>query len=65
MDFVESPRCGGSRPGETCWSGRVTPDSGPARNRARVGGPVDYVHADVFDWTPPRRFDVCFFSFWL
>lgn len=43
----------------------MTPDSGPARNRARVGGPVDYVHADVFDWTPPRRFDVCFFSFWL
>lgn len=26
---------------------------------------ADLVQADVFDWTPPRRFDVCFFSFWL
>jgi SAM-dependent methyltransferase len=35
-------------------------------NRARVGDPsVAYVEADVFAWTPPRRFDVCFFSFWL
>ena len=36
------------------------------RNRARVGGRVDYVQADIFDWTPPaRRFDVCFFSYWI
>ncbi len=38
------------------------------RNRRRVGGdgaPVTYVLADVFDWEPPRRFDVVFFSFWL
>ncbi len=37
-----------------------------ARNRARVGGVVTYVEADLFAWTPPRnRFDVCFFSYWL
>jgi demethylmenaquinone methyltransferase/2-methoxy-6-polyprenyl-1,4-benzoquinol methylase len=34
-------------------------------NRARVGAPVDYVVADLFDWAPPRRFDTCFFGFWL
>ena len=34
-------------------------------NRAKVAGAVDYVLADVFDWEPPRAFDVCFFSFWL
>jgi SAM-dependent methyltransferase len=34
------------------------------RNRARTGGAVEYVVADVFDWEPPREFDVCFFSFW-
>jgi SAM-dependent methyltransferase len=26
---------------------------------------AELVQADVFDWTPPERFDVCFFSFWL
>src|SRR5207244_11771731 len=26
---------------------------------------VDYVEADVFAWEPDRRYDVCFFSFWL
>ncbi|HEY7595074.1 MAG TPA: methyltransferase domain-containing protein, partial [Actinophytocola sp.] len=36
------------------------------RNRERVRGPVTYVHADVFAWTPPARaYDVCFFSYWL
>jgi demethylmenaquinone methyltransferase/2-methoxy-6-polyprenyl-1,4-benzoquinol methylase len=34
-------------------------------NRAKLGGAVDYVLADVFAWEPPRRFDVCFFGFWL
>jgi demethylmenaquinone methyltransferase/2-methoxy-6-polyprenyl-1,4-benzoquinol methylase len=34
-------------------------------NRAKVGGAVDYVLADVFTWQPPRAFDVCFFGFWL
>jgi SAM-dependent methyltransferase len=34
-------------------------------NRAKVGAAVEYVLADVFDWEPPRSFDVCFFSFWL
>jgi demethylmenaquinone methyltransferase/2-methoxy-6-polyprenyl-1,4-benzoquinol methylase len=34
-------------------------------NRARVDGDVEYVVADLFAWEPPRRFDVCFFGFWL
>jgi SAM-dependent methyltransferase len=37
-----------------------------ALNASRVAdGNVEYVQADLFDWSPPRRFDVCFFSFWL
>jgi SAM-dependent methyltransferase len=38
-----------------------------ARNREKVGpgAAVDHVVADVFEWEPPRAFDVCFFSFWL
>lgn len=35
-------------------------------NRARVGdAKVDYVAADIFTWEPSRRYDVCFFGFWL
>jgi demethylmenaquinone methyltransferase/2-methoxy-6-polyprenyl-1,4-benzoquinol methylase len=34
-------------------------------NRARVAGDVEYVVADLFEWEPPHRFDVCFFGFWL
>jgi SAM-dependent methyltransferase len=34
-------------------------------NRAKLGAVVDYVLADVFDWEPPRAFDVCFLGFWL
>jgi SAM-dependent methyltransferase len=35
-------------------------------NRARVGDPsIEYVTADLFAWSPPRRFDSVFFSFWL
>ncbi len=30
-----------------------------------AGAPVDHVVADIFDWTPPRRFDHVFFSFWV
>jgi len=26
---------------------------------------VTYLQADLFDWEPDRRYDVCFFSFWL
>ena len=36
-----------------------------AVNRSRVGGEIEYVVADVFDWEPSEHFDVCFFSFWL
>ncbi|MDX6504610.1 MAG: hypothetical protein QOE29_1735 [Gaiellaceae bacterium] len=34
-------------------------------NRARVDAEVEYVVADLFTWEPPRRYDVCFFGFWL
>ena len=36
-------------------------------NRHRVGSErVQYIQADLFQWTPPEaRFDLCFFSFWL
>jgi SAM-dependent methyltransferase len=34
-------------------------------NRAKVDGSAEYVLADVFEWAPPRAFDVCFFAFWL
>jgi demethylmenaquinone methyltransferase/2-methoxy-6-polyprenyl-1,4-benzoquinol methylase len=34
--------------------------------RRRVGDlRVDFVHADVFGWRPPRRYDTVFFGFWL
>jgi hypothetical protein len=33
-------------------------------NRARTSGAAEYVLADVFEWEPPREFDVCFFGFW-
>jgi SAM-dependent methyltransferase len=51
-------------------AGRVTAVDASAemieRNRARVGGGVTYVQADLFAWTPPaHRFDVCFFGYWL
>jgi demethylmenaquinone methyltransferase/2-methoxy-6-polyprenyl-1,4-benzoquinol methylase len=34
-------------------------------NRARVGGQVEYVVADLFAWEPEQSFDLAFFSFWL
>jgi ubiquinone/menaquinone biosynthesis C-methylase UbiE len=35
-------------------------------NRKRVkDSSVTYVEADLFEWEPDRRYDVCFFSFWL
>ncbi|MBO0684866.1 MAG: class I SAM-dependent methyltransferase [Candidatus Dormibacteraeota bacterium] len=46
-------------------------DSSPealALNRAKLAGsavPVEYVVADLFEWKPPRRYDLVFFSFWL
>ncbi|MDQ6917682.1 MAG: class I SAM-dependent methyltransferase, partial [Pseudomonadota bacterium] len=37
-----------------------------AINRGRVAaGNVEYVEADLFSWTPSRRYDAVFFSFWL
>jgi SAM-dependent methyltransferase len=34
--------------------------------RRRAGDlPVKFVHADVFGWRPPRRWDTVFFGFWL
>ncbi|MGH8996015.1 MAG: class I SAM-dependent methyltransferase [Acidimicrobiales bacterium] len=36
-------------------------------NRRRIGrrDQVDYVVADLFDWSPTRFYDAVFFSFWL
>jgi demethylmenaquinone methyltransferase/2-methoxy-6-polyprenyl-1,4-benzoquinol methylase len=37
-----------------------------ALNQARVSRTdVEYIAADLFDWTPPKSYDVVFFSFWL
>ena len=33
--------------------------------KQRVGERVTFIHADVFAWTPERRYDVMFFGFWL
>ena len=36
------------------------------RARARVGDkPVRFIQANLFEWTPERRYDVVFFGFWL
>lgn len=45
-------------------------DSSPemlALNRSRLASAtnVRYLQADLFTWTPDRRYDVIFFSFWL
>ena len=35
-------------------------------NRSRLrSSKVQYVEADIFDWTPTTRYDTVFFSFWL
>lgn len=59
------------------WTERLAPsadhlmvvDASPealALNRVRAGGPhVEYAVADIFGWSPPQRYDVVFFSFWL
>ncbi len=38
-----------------------------ARAKQRVGDNerVRFVHADLFTWTPDRRYDVVFFGFWI
>jgi len=36
------------------------------RAKARVGDDrVTFLKADLFSWTPPRRFDAVFFGFWI
>ena len=35
-------------------------------NQQRVANPkVTYLHADLFDWSPPRTYDFVFFGHWL
>lgn len=35
-------------------------------NREIVADPdITYIEADLFSWSPPRRFDLVFFGFWL
>ncbi len=36
-----------------------------ARARARVGERARFLRADLFGWTPDRRYDVVFFGFWI
>jgi demethylmenaquinone methyltransferase/2-methoxy-6-polyprenyl-1,4-benzoquinol methylase len=43
-------------------------DEALSENRRRLGadaGRVEYHRTSIFDWTPPRRYDVVFFSYWL
>ena len=53
------------------WADRLTAvDTAPetiALNRSRLpeGAAVEFVEADIFEWEPPERYDVVFFSFWL
>jgi SAM-dependent methyltransferase len=35
------------------------------RAKSRGTGEIDYVVADLFNWEPPRRFDVVMLGFWL
>jgi len=37
-----------------------------AIHRARIkSSAIQYVQADIFDWSPPERYDAVFFGFWL
>jgi demethylmenaquinone methyltransferase/2-methoxy-6-polyprenyl-1,4-benzoquinol methylase len=36
-----------------------------ARAKARVGSRARFIQADLFTWTPDRRYDVVFFGSWL
>ncbi len=53
-----------------CYGADVTAvDASPemlAIAAARVGGErVRFIQADLFTWTPDRRYDVVFMGFWL
>lgn len=36
-----------------------------ARRRVGLGAPVRFVEADLFSWTPDRRYDAVVFGFWI
>ena len=44
---------------------RVVALDANAETLARNTSEAEHVQADVFDWDPAERFDLCFFSFWL
>ena len=44
---------------------RVVALDANAETLARNTSEAEHVRADVFDWDPAERFDLCFFSFWL
>jgi len=44
---------------------RVVAVDASAETLARNTPAAELVQADIFEWTPAERFDVCFFSFWL
>jgi demethylmenaquinone methyltransferase/2-methoxy-6-polyprenyl-1,4-benzoquinol methylase len=60
------------------WTGRLADRAGRltavdgapemlaiARERTQGKPGVEFVEADLFGWTPPRRYDTVFFGFWL
>ena len=36
-----------------------------AKSATAAAPPIDFVVANLFDWEPPRQYDVVFFSYWL
>jgi SAM-dependent methyltransferase len=63
--------------GTGLWTARLAPRAAPltavdassevlalAREKVAASN-VEYVQADLFAWEPERRYDVCFFGFWL
>lgn len=70
-DVLELAAGTGNLTRELCrWAGHVTAvdasEEALAIARSKVPETsVTFVHADVFSWEPPRRFDVVAFGFWL